>query len=205
MPSRTFMNLPEEKKNRIYKAIYTELVRVPYPEMSINQVIKNAGIPRGSFYQYFESKEDAFEFFVEKSSENIMEAVMRRISTVHGSIFELCETVFDEIVNAGTDENLHCLSYHVVPYVNIGRIEPLSAYIEKMEPEKRVAYFCSLGIAGLDVKNEEEIMDIISVLEAIFQSALPQIFYGTEDRDIIREKFVRKLNIVKKATLREGN
>ena len=53
MPSQTFQNLSEEKKQRIFGAIYSELLRVPFPEMSINQIIKNAGIPRGSFYQYF--------------------------------------------------------------------------------------------------------------------------------------------------------
>lgn len=204
MPSRTFMNLPEEKRNRVFNAIFTELLRVPYPEMSINQIIKNAGIPRGSFYQYFESKEDAFDYFVAESSKNIKEAVIRRISSIHGSIFELCETVFDEILNAGSDEKLHKIAKNVVPYVKMDNIEPLSTYIENMEPEKRLASMCSLGIADLDVKDEQEIMDIIEIIEVIFQSVLPQIFYGTEDRDIIRKKFIRKINIVKKATLREG-
>ena len=65
MPTQTFFNLAEEKRQRIFNAIYMELKRVSFPEMSINQVVKNAGIPRGSFYQYFENKDDAFDFFVE--------------------------------------------------------------------------------------------------------------------------------------------
>lgn len=203
MPNRTFMNLPEEKRKRVFNAIFTELLRVPYPEMSINQIIKNAEIPRGSFYQYFESKEDAFEYFVAESSKNIKEAVIRRISSIHGSIFELCETVFDEILNAGSDENLHKIAKNVVPYIKMDQVETLSSYIEKMAKEKRIAAFCSLGIANLEIKDEDEIMDIIGVIECIFQSTLPGIFYGLEDKKIIREKFMRKLNIVKKATLRE--
>lgn len=67
MPSTTFEKLSEEKKQRIFVAIYHELKRVPFPEMSINQIIKDAGIPRGSFYQYFKNKDDAFDYFVEES------------------------------------------------------------------------------------------------------------------------------------------
>ena len=66
MPSSTFENLSEEKRQRIFVAIYHELKRVPFPEMSINQIIKDAGIPRGSFYQYFKNKDDAFDYFVGK-------------------------------------------------------------------------------------------------------------------------------------------
>ena len=40
MPRQTFLNLAEEKKQRIYGAICLELKRVPFPEMSINQIIK---------------------------------------------------------------------------------------------------------------------------------------------------------------------
>ena len=69
MPTQTFTKLPEEKKKRIFTAIYEELKRAPFPEMSINQVIKNAGISRGSFYQYFDNKEDLYQFIIGRMSE----------------------------------------------------------------------------------------------------------------------------------------
>ena len=48
MPTETFYNLPEEKRGRLVKAIYLELARVPFSEMSINRIIKEAQISRGS-------------------------------------------------------------------------------------------------------------------------------------------------------------
>ena len=204
MPSSTFENLSEEKKQRIFTAIYHELKRVPFPEMSINQIIKDAGIPRGSFYQYFKNKDDAFEYFVEESSKRIKEKVVKRISSVHGDIFELCETVFDEIIAAGSDKKWQEIICHVVPYTNMDKLEPISHYIENMNREERLAACCSLGIGNLDIKDENEVMDIIGVIEALFQSALPKIFSGTENSKEIKERFLRRLAIVKKATVKEG-
>ena len=205
LPTQTFYNLAEEKRQRIFNAIYMELKRVSFPEMSINQVVKNAGIPRGSFYQYFENKNDAFDFFVEESSSKIKESVINRISTVHGDIFELCETVFDEIIQAGKDKNIREIVDHVVPYVNMNKLEPLSHYIENMEREKRFLACSSLGIGNLNIKDENELMDIIGVIEALFQSALPQIISEDNNTAELKERFCRRLNVVKRATLGEVN
>ena len=66
MPSNTFLNLNKEKRDKIIEVSLKEFSSVPYPEVSINQIIMNAGIPRGSFYMYFESKEDLFEYLMEE-------------------------------------------------------------------------------------------------------------------------------------------
>ena len=73
-----------------------------------------------------------------------------------------------------------------------------------MSMEEKIAAFSSLGIGNLNFRDEEEIMDLIGVIEAIFQSALPKIIANTQDSEEIRAKFIRRLNLVKKATAKEG-
>ena len=53
MPKQTFYKLPQEKQERILAAAKREFTQVRYSDASINQIIRDAGIPRGSFYQYF--------------------------------------------------------------------------------------------------------------------------------------------------------
>ena len=60
MPSATFYNLPEEKRERLLRAAREEFSRVPYESASVNRIIQSAGIPRGSFYMYFTDKEELF-------------------------------------------------------------------------------------------------------------------------------------------------
>ena len=64
MGRETFLRLPEEKRSRFLKAAWEEFSRVPFAEASINQIVHRAEIPRGSFYQYFESKEDLFRYLL---------------------------------------------------------------------------------------------------------------------------------------------
>ena len=63
MPKETFLKLPNEKKEKIIKAAQKEFERVPIEEVSIKNIVENAEIARGSFYQYFESKEDLLRVY----------------------------------------------------------------------------------------------------------------------------------------------
>lgn len=60
MPSNTFYNLSESKKKRIFAAAVQEFATRRFSDASINQIIKEAKISRGSFYQYFKGKEDLY-------------------------------------------------------------------------------------------------------------------------------------------------
>ncbi|MGM9905225.1 TetR/AcrR family transcriptional regulator [Lactobacillus sp.] len=66
MPSQTFFNLPKEKQDRIMAAAREEFFTHSFDEASINRLIKAAGIPRGSFYQYFDDKEDVYFYLGEQ-------------------------------------------------------------------------------------------------------------------------------------------
>ena len=66
MPKLTFFNLPEMKRNKLIRAAEAEFSRVPLSQASISNIVKAAEIPRGSFYQYFENKEDAYYFLLEE-------------------------------------------------------------------------------------------------------------------------------------------
>ena len=66
MPKDTFYNLSEEKKQKIYAAAVKEFSSRRFSEASINQIVKTAEIPRGSFYQYFEGKEDIYLYMFEQ-------------------------------------------------------------------------------------------------------------------------------------------
>jgi AcrR family transcriptional regulator len=77
MPTATFRRLPAEKRNRIFRAAVREFSRSHFPEASINRIVKDAGIPRGSFYQYFTGKEDIFVYVLEEISREKLEIFAR--------------------------------------------------------------------------------------------------------------------------------
>lgn len=60
MPTRTFFNLEEKKRQRIIDAAIKEFGERNLCEANISNIVKDAAISRGSFYQYFSSKEDIY-------------------------------------------------------------------------------------------------------------------------------------------------
>lgn len=64
MPTRTFFNLPEAKRARLMDALKAELASHPYARASVDRVTAAAGVSKGSFYQYFQDKQDAYGYLV---------------------------------------------------------------------------------------------------------------------------------------------
>jgi len=62
MPKDTFFNLTKEKQDRIIRASIDQVAEFHYSKVTINGIVKAAGIPKGSFYQYFENKDDLYTY-----------------------------------------------------------------------------------------------------------------------------------------------
>lgn len=97
MPSITFFHLPEEKRERLLAAARGEFTRVPYEEASINRIIREAGIPRGSFYMYFTDKEDLFRYLMESYGEGLVQRMRERLEWNNGDLFAALLALFDHI------------------------------------------------------------------------------------------------------------
>ena len=50
MPTQTFLNLPKEKQNKILESAKLEFSNHLYEDASINRIIKNIDMCRGTFY-----------------------------------------------------------------------------------------------------------------------------------------------------------
>jgi AcrR family transcriptional regulator len=64
MPKQTFLNLPEEKRNTVINAAIDEFAQYGLENGSTNRIVANSGISKGSFYQYFEDKQDVFMYLL---------------------------------------------------------------------------------------------------------------------------------------------
>jgi AcrR family transcriptional regulator len=65
MPKQTFFNLPEQKRQIIVDVAIEEFAENGFESASINRIVANSGISKGSFYQYFADKLDLFMHLVD--------------------------------------------------------------------------------------------------------------------------------------------
>lgn len=97
MPSTTFSNLPEEKREKLLAAARQEFARVPYAEASVNKIIHTAGIPRGSFYMYFTDKGELFYYLLGRYGQEL-EALMAALLDGHGGdLFAAFLALYDRV------------------------------------------------------------------------------------------------------------
>ncbi len=95
MPKQTFFNLAAEKQQRIIDASMEEFAAHPYLKTSINRIIKNADISKGSFYQYFQNKKDLYKYIIDQASDAKMKFLGQKLQDYQKlEFFELLRELF---------------------------------------------------------------------------------------------------------------
>jgi len=75
MPKQTFFNLNEDKRRRIVDAATKEFGEYGFHGARLNNIVQNAGIAKGSFYQYFEDLDDLFLHLIKTHIELKLNAI----------------------------------------------------------------------------------------------------------------------------------
>lgn len=65
MPKETFFNLPDAKREAITEIAIEEFAEHAYGDVSISRIVARAGIAKGSFYQYFDDKDDLYGYLLQ--------------------------------------------------------------------------------------------------------------------------------------------
>lgn len=80
----TFRHLPPDKQERVLTAALEEFADKGYHQASLNKVVAQAGIAKGSIYQYFPNKEGLFAFLFQQA----LGLVRRTLTTVKEETLE---------------------------------------------------------------------------------------------------------------------
>ena len=189
MPKQTFLNLPKDKKQKILEAAKNEFSRVSVTEASINNIVTEANIARGSFYQYFESKEDLLIFMIDKASERVKDKVNEKIK-INGDIFETFIFFYDKIVETCKDSN-NKMFYRTV-LANLRAND--SIVLGKAKEEIYNSLMKNTDTSNF--KSKKDLPILIEMLSAITRWAIIQTVTSNNVVDI-REKYIKQIEYVK--------
>ena len=98
MPSQTFFNLDQEKQKKLRAVAMEEFSNNTYNDVSINQIIQKAGIPRGSFYMYFKDKDDLFEYLLMINKEKLLKVFRECFKRKDGDLYKGFIDLYENIV-----------------------------------------------------------------------------------------------------------
>ena len=107
MPSDTFLRLNDEKKKKLIDASFKEFSLYNFNDASINRIIKEAGISRGSFYMYFEDKKDLYFYLLEQYGEILSNNMKKDLIKNKGDLFKMFQDDIEESYNSFKNNNIN--------------------------------------------------------------------------------------------------
>lgn len=193
MPTQTFLNLNNEKKNRLINVAKEEFSKVPFHEVSINIIIDKANISRGSFYMYFKDKEDLFEYLLCSHKKKFSNIIIDNLKKYDGDLKEAFINIFDEL-SLYIEKNNSLFFKNVFLSMNYKTekyIIPHNDIKEDFDEFKKY-----INIERLNIKDTNDIKDIFDLIISIM---LPTIIHTSIvgiSHKIVKEKYLKKLNLI---------
>ncbi len=93
MPTDRFFKLKPEKRDKIKEAALNEFFSKSYRDMSINSIVKEADISRGSFYTYFEDSFDLVTYILRDIAVASGEMMIEQVKKFDGNLFIAIENM----------------------------------------------------------------------------------------------------------------
>ena len=195
MPTKTFFNLKEEKRQRVEKALMHEFGKGSFEQASITNIVNEAKIPRGSFYQYFVDKEDAVTYLIHKfillEHQKIYEALIEK----NGDIFETALRIYDY----RTKDTI--LNFDIGLARNILeelRRNNINIFENKDILKKEESLTKYINKDSLKINSEEDLYYFIRILTAIVRSVTVEVFSERISKEEGRKMLEKELEIIKK-------
>lgn len=150
------------------------------------------GISRGSFYQYFESKEDLLKYIIIQDTESKNKEILDLLKKSDGDIFELCIFLYDKMTKKiEKDEDM--IIFRKI-FNNIMQSKEKRVLENNLIDFKMI--FNSIKRDNLRAKNEEEIEIILKMLiDITFKSIMYSKTNKNKKKE--REKFLKRLEFIK--------
>lgn len=185
MPTEQFNRLPERKKNTIQRAAMKEFARVPFEKVSINQIIQTASISRGSFYTYFDGKQDLANYLVWEVGQKLGTRCQKTLEENGGDYFDLMDGMFDFNVEMLNEE------WQLFDVIRCIFSSPADWFFERINTN------------GLRPEDRLDISPLISLGGSALFLSLKQYYEHPEALEKIRKNYHRSINILRYGALRE--
>ena len=201
MPKETFFHLKEEKRQKIEKALKEEFSRTSFEEASISNIIAKANIPRGSFYQYFEDKQDAIEYIMNQFIDLEHQKIRALLIQNQGDIFDTSIKIYEYMVEKSLQEDNFRLMKNILQELrknNVNIFEVREKTNEKEEIHKLI------NQEVLNLEEESELFYFLRILTAITRSISAEVISNKISKEQGKERLLKEIEILKRGMLKNN-
>ena len=196
MPKQTFFNLKEEKKEKIEKALIKEFSNNTFEKASISNIIAEANIPRGSFYQYFEDKEDAIYYIINKYLEKEKNRIYQYLLKNKGDIFETAINIYEDTAKITEKNENEELFKNILQELEKNNINVFDEHKKILKSQKTIEKM--INKTELNIENEEDLQDFLRILNVIIRAISMEVVLKKLTVEEGKQRLIREIEILKK-------
>lgn len=193
MPTITFYNLKEDKRKAVISAVKKEFSRIDLIDMSVKNIVEDAHIARGSFYQYFDSREDLIEYIINTEFEEEERIYLNLVKECNNDIFEATYRFLDLLIDMQSKNPKYFV--HLFQYLNATKILPLKS----IDINDISSY---VNIDMLNLNTLDQIHAAIRIIATITFAKKLEILEGSISKEEGMKQYKEELNVLKKGLLK---
>lgn len=193
MPKELFFNISDTKRTRFLDAARYEFTSKQFNEVSVNTIVKRAGISRGSFYTYFDNLEECFTYIIRDIRDSRFKYILSLAVEVNNDYFTLVRKVFEYDYDAYKESGNYSLFKNYIYFLQ-------SNQFGNMKENMILDLFMKLKSQGVNIAevfnlksmslSEEEFFDVIEVVLLIMVNT----FLKSENEQLSKEETIKLFN-----------
>ncbi|MCI9598069.1 MAG: TetR/AcrR family transcriptional regulator [Firmicutes bacterium] len=198
MPTKSFFNLEDEKKNVLLRSAICEFSLLPYDKVSVFKIAKNAGISRSAFYYYFKDKEDIYHYIVGLVFEKL--AGQLKETKEQNDVFTLGMAFFTQAAKLKGTE-WEALVQQLIANMKSNDAAKL---LRQMEACAAQTYFSYLkgGLENLNISSETDFLELSFLLISSVIYALRSYLMEGESFSAAEGKLERMFEMIRHGVLK---
>lgn len=203
MPTDRFFHLPKPKQTLIREAAIREFTRAPLEQVSINRIVSDAGISRGSFYTYFEDKRDVMMYLLQDVKHKMEQFCIVSLKSHQGDFFLMMEDTFDYVVTY-MKEGDHIRLYHnmlfnsdVFEQLLSGRFPEHTGHFEQPGLERWFYEHVNMGGEHCRQPVGKRFELLMEITGPLMMKGACEYCYGNGSFEEAKQKFHEKLELLK--------
>lgn len=197
MPKITFFNLNIEKREKIKKAIINEFSKHTIAKASISNIVEEAQIPRGSFYQYFEDKEDALKYIIDEFIKIEKEEIKNSLKINNGDIFKTSIDIFKYVSKKSYSDRDMMLCHNIIQKLkeeNVNIFEGINCK-SMYQANKDNGNIINTNI--LKINNEEDLKYMMKILTVVIRASIIDVITKKKSEEKAQEELQKQIEILK--------
>ncbi|MEH6993331.1 TetR/AcrR family transcriptional regulator [Neobacillus drentensis] len=199
MPKQTFFHLSKDKQDTLIHAAKQEFSRVPLHEASIANIIKSAGIPRGSFYQYFEDKDDLFYYLLNQLAEKNNQRFISVLNEKKGDLFETFIATFQFMIEVHRNEEHKNFFKNVYLNMNYKHEKTLTSYVyEEKQKNQFLSSLKLINTSNLNIQDEHELHHVLKILMGVTFQNIVQLFVKEYTSEEALRNYLVQIELLKR-------